>query len=488
MDAAHHLLEPVDHVKPFWRLVEAFRADGRPEPALLDSVDGDPRFGSFSYLGVGETGTFEAHRRQDGLADVAICAGSGTRFLPGVDPFAALRAWRRATAAPAGTLQAARFPFVHGIIGWFGYEAGHCLESFPDTGRDDLGLPDLRFARHEALLVRDHGTGRTWLSAVGRGPDGEAARRDADRIADAVRDRLAAWGPLALPRCRPHARLAASQDGREDYMARVAAIQRDIRDGRVFECCLTRRLELELRADPWRLYGKLRSINNPSFGAWLTRGDVAVLCASPERFLSLDRDRRLETRPIKGTRPCSPEPYEDTAMHDELAASPKDRAENLMIVDLARSDLGRVCETGSIEVPELMAVECCGWVWQMVSTVRGRLREGLDAIDAVRACFPGGSMTGAPKIEAMKMIDELEPWSRGVYAGSLGWLDDAGAMDLNIVIRTLVAGGGRAVCGVGGAVTADSDPAGEWQETLDKAAALAHAVAEANRPDVAAPR
>ncbi|MDO9693135.1 MAG: aminodeoxychorismate synthase component I [Candidatus Latescibacteria bacterium] len=488
MEAAHHLLEPVDHVKPFWRLVEAFRAGGRPEPVLLDSANGDARFGRFSYLGVGETATFEAHRRPDGLADVATRAGCETRLLPGVDPFEVLRAWRHDTAAPVGALQAARFPFVHGIVGWFGYEAGHCLESIPDTGRDDLGLPDLRFVRHEALLVRDHGTGRTWLSAVGRGPDGDAARRDADRIADAVRDRLASWGPPALSGCRPHPRPAPSQDGREDYMARVAAVQRDIRDGRVFECCLTRRLELELRADPWRLYGKLRSVNAPLFGAWLTRGDVAVLCASPERFLSLDRDRRLETRPIKGTRPSSPEPCEDAALHDELAASPKDRAENLMIVDLARNDLGRVCETGSVEVPELMAVERCGWVWQMVSTVRGRLRAGLDGIDAVRACFPGGSMTGAPKIEAMKMIDELEPWSRGVYAGSLGWLDDAGAMDLNIVIRTLVVRGGRAVCGIGGAVTADSDPADEWQETLDKAAALAHAVAEANRADTTLPR
>ena len=266
-------------------------------------------------------------------------------------------------------------------------------------------------------------------------------------------------------------------------MARVAAVQRDIRDGRVFECCLTRRIELELTADPWRLYGKLRGAARGSFGAWLTRGDVAVLCSSPERFLSLDRDGWLETRPIKGTRPTSPDPWEDTRLREELATSPKDLAENLMIVDLARSDLGRVCETGSIEVPELMAVELCGWVWQMVSTVRGRLRAGLDGIDAVRACFPGGSMTGAPKIEAMKMIGELEPWSRGVYAGSLGWLDDAGAMDLNIVIRTLVVRGGRAVCGVGGAVTADSDPAAEWQETLDKAAALAYAVDEANRPD-----
>jgi para-aminobenzoate synthetase component 1 len=483
MTAAHHLLEPVDHVKPFWRLVEAFRAGGRTGPVLLDSADEDARFGRFSYLGVGETATFEARRRPDGRADVATSGGDEPHRLCGVDPFEALRAWRHDTATPAGDLKTARFPFAHGIVGWFGYEAGHCLESYPDTGRDDLGLPDLRFVRHEALLVRDHGTGRTWLSAVGRGPDGDAARRDAARIAEAVRDRLASWGPPALPRCRPQAPPTPSQEGREDYMARVAAVQRDIRDGRVFECCLTRRIEYELQADPWRLYGKLRSVNAALFGAWLTCGDVALLCSSPERFLSLDRDRRLETRPIKGTRPYSPDPWEDARLRDELAASPKDRAENLMIVDLARNDLGRVCETGSIEVPELMAVESCGLVWQMVSTVRGRLRDGLDAIDAVRACFPGGSMTGAPKIEAMKMIDELEPWSRGVYAGALGWLDDAGAMDLNIVIRTLVVRGGRAVCGVGGAVTADSDPAAEWQETLDKAAALTRAVAAANRPD-----
>ncbi|MFN2371629.1 MAG: anthranilate synthase component I family protein, partial [Candidatus Krumholzibacteriia bacterium] len=214
------------------------------------------------------------------------------------------------------------------------------------------------------------------------------------------------------------------------------------------------------------------------FAAFVDAAGVQVVSASPERFLRLDADRRAESRPIKGTRPRGRDPAADARLRDELVGSSKDRAENIMIVDLVRSDLGRVCATGSVAVPELLAVETYATVHQLVSTVRGRLRLDRDAIDLVRACFPGGSMTGAPKIAAMGVIDAEEPAARGVYSGALGYLDRGGAMDLSIVIRTLVCTGKSATFGVGGAVTADSDPDAEYEEAMAKGRAMVEALGQ----------
>lgn len=482
MTARHHILESYTHDVPFWRLTEAFEDAGRPRPFLLDSALPGPH-GRFSYCGPGAVHTFEARRRPDGRADVAIQApGCGTR-LEAVDPFAALRDWRRVWARPEA-LRGRPAPFVHGAVGWIGFEAGHCVERWPDTGIDDLGLPDLWFGVQDVVFIRDHDAGRTWLSVVGLGQDKARARDAAERLRDRVIDRLAAWEPgpdpaddLAAPPGDP---LPAPSVSESDYRAKVQSVKDDILDGRVFECCLTHRFEQALGADPWVLYAVLRRDNPAPFACWFGHGDACVIGASPERFLRLDADGTLETRPIKGTRPRAADPDEDARLRAELAASAKDRAENVMIVDLARNDLGRVCETGSVSVPGLCEVEGYATVWQLVSTVRGRLRAGLDGIDAVRACFPGGSMTGAPKIEAMTLIDELETQVRGVYSGAIGWLDANGAMDLNIVIRTVVVRDGRATYGTGGAVTADSDPGAEWQESLDKVRALARAIAAVN--------
>jgi aminodeoxychorismate synthase component I len=233
---------------------------------------------------------------------------------------------------------------------------------------------------------------------------------------------------------------------------------------------------MDLPGDPWELYAILREINPAPFAAWLQLPGFQVISASPERFLRLDDDRTAESRPIKGTRPRGADAAEDTRLRDDLANSIKDRAENVMIVDLVRNDLGRVAEIGSVEVPELQIIEQYATVFQMVSTIQARLRKDRDPFDLVRACFPGGSMTGAPKIEAMKIIDAIEPVKRGVYSGAIGYFDHSGLMDLSIVIRTIVCQDGRATFGVGGAIVADSDPAAEYQETLDKARALIAAI------------
>ena len=271
----------------------------------------------------------------------------------------------------------------------------------------------------------------------------------------------------------PPARVRFTKD---EYCAAVQKCRDHIFAGDVFEVCLTQQMEMDLPGDPWELFGILREINPAPFAAWLQFPGFQVASASPERFLSLDSDRIAESRPIKGTRPRGATAQEDKRLREELASSAKDRAENVMIVDLVRNDLGRVAEIGSVTVPELQIIEQYATVFQMVSTVRARLRADRDCFDLIRACFPGGSMTGAPKIEAMKIIDDLEPVKRGVYSGAIGHIGFDGTMDLSIVIRSIVCKDGRATFGVGGAVVADSDPAAEYQETLDKARALIAAV------------
>jgi len=362
-------------------------------------------------------------------------------------------------------------PFTAGLVGYFGYETAHFVEDLPDQGTDDLGVPDLAFWVIDEVAAHDHQTGLTVLNVVGRGPDPARARQDAET-------RATCWQKLL---CRPPAPATESDAGSpgpvrahfdaRTYSDEVQRCREHILAGDVFEVCLTHRLEADLEGRPWELYRRLRAINPAPFASWLQFPELQIISASPERFLSLNAGGRVQSRPIKGTRPRGSTPAEDRALRAELATAEKDRAENLMIVDLVRSDLGRVAEIGSVCVPELLAVEEYATVFQLVSTVEARLRKEFDAFDLVSATFPGGSMTGAPKIEALKIIDRLEPVKRGVYSGAIGYIDHSGAMDLAMVIRTLVCRGGRATCGVGGAVVADSDPVAEYRETLDKARA-----------------
>jgi para-aminobenzoate synthetase component 1 len=254
-------------------------------------------------------------------------------------------------------------------------------------------------------------------------------------------------------------------------------VQREIVAGNVYEANLTQRMTAPFAGDAWSLYRALRGLSPAPFACFLDLPDGAILSSSPERFLRLTPDGRVESRPIKGTRPRGETPQSDRALAEELASSEKDRAENLMIVDLVRNDLGRVCEIGSVKVPEMMRVERYASLHQLVSTVEGRLAEGSDALDLVRAAFPPGSMTGAPKIAAVRLLDSLEPVRRGVYSGVVGYLDARGGLDLSVVIRTLLVKKGAAHLHVGGAVVADSDPSAEYEESLDKARALLAALA-----------
>ncbi len=260
------------------------------------------------------------------------------------------------------------------------------------------------------------------------------------------------------------------------YVALVKAAKDEILAGNVFEVCTTNRFHTTFSGSAVDLYRALRSVSGAPFAAYLQFPGLDVISSSPERFLRLDRDRWAETRPIKGTRPRGRTEEEDAAYIRDLETSEKDGAENIMIVDLARNDLGRVCEFRTVTVPQLRVVETYPFTHQLVSTVRGHLRPGAGTVDLLRAMFPGGSMTGAPKVEALKIIERLEPVKRGIFSGGIGYIDFDGSLDLNIVIRTFIKRGDDLTFHVGGAIVADSDPEEEYQETLDKAHGLVTAL------------
>ncbi|HET7508702.1 MAG TPA: aminodeoxychorismate synthase component I, partial [Solirubrobacterales bacterium] len=263
---------------------------------------------------------------------------------------------------------------------------------------------------------------------------------------------------------------------RERYLEDVETCLDDLLDGESYEICLTNLLQAEVDIDPLDLYRRLRQVNPAPFAAYLRFGDLAVLSSSPERFLRVGRDGEAEARPIKGTSRRGATPAEDARLAAALAADEKNRAENLMIVDLLRNDLGAVCEVGSVEVPEMMAVETYETVHQLVSSVRGQLRRDASALEAVHSCFPPGSMTGAPKLRTTAILDKLEGAPRGVYSGAIGWFGLGGAADLAVAIRTIVHSDRRATIGAGGAVVLQSDPEREYEEMLLKAAAALRAV------------
>jgi para-aminobenzoate synthetase component 1 len=375
------------------------------------------------------------------------------------DPFALLRSSLGASVpAPAG------LPFGGGALGCFGYDLGRRLEALPELAARGDGLPDMAVGIYDWALVVDHHERRSWLVGQGRDP------RTRGRWSRLVARFRAGRGPESGPACRPIGPIQAGFSYPE-YAERFARIQRYIRDGDCYQVNFAQRFTLPVAGDPWATYLALRRLNPAPFGAYLNLPGGQVLSASPERFLQV-REGAVETRPIKGTCPRDADPRRDREHAAELQASPKNRAENLMIVDLLRNDLGKTCAPGSIRVPGLFELESFASVHHLVSTVRGRLAPGRNALDLLRGCFPGGSITGAPKIRAMQIIEELESHRRGVYCGSIGYLGFDGTMDSNIAIRTLVLGGGQASFWAGGGIVADSSAAAEYLETLDKAAPL----------------
>jgi para-aminobenzoate synthetase len=348
--------------------------------------------------------------------------------------------------------------FDCGFAGYLGYELKAECDGAPAHGAT---TPDAAFVLADRLLAFDHAEETTYLLSL----------TEADPWVEETAGRLATLAPLYDPAAEAAPPALVPRRSRQRYRSDIDACKRYLTAGHSYEICLTNTLEAESGAEPLELYRALRRANPAPFSAFLRFGDLAVLSSSPERFLAVDRDGNAETRPIKGTSRRAATPAEDASLAAALRDGEKSQAENVTIVDLMRNDLGRVCRVGSVEVPELMRVETYETVHQLVSSVRGQLRPELGSVDCVRACFPPGSMTGAPKRRTMEIIDELEAAARGVYSGAIGWFGAGGACDLSVAIRTIVIEAGKATIGAGGAIVVDSDPEQELEEMLLKAQA-----------------
>lgn len=365
------------------------------------------------------------------------------------------------------------FPFNGGAVGYFSYDLGRYLERLPAWAEDDLKTPDCCLGFYDVIAVIDHRQGAVHLVSSGLPERGERAVARARARLDEMEALLARRAENYMGNLE-HG-ILEGHFTREEYMQAVQKVIDYIYAGDIFQANLSQRFSVGFQGDPWVLYCKLREINPAPFAAYLNFGQFKVVCASPERFLKV-KGGKVETRPIKGTRPRGKTPEQDKMLREELWYSEKDRAELMMIVDLERNDLGRVCRVGSVRVPELVRLEEYATVFHLVSTVEGELPEDKDVVDLLKAAFPGGSITGAPKIRAMEIIEELEPVRRGIYTGSIGYIGFDGCADLNIVIRTIIIKENKLYFQVGGGITADSDPAAEYEETLDKARAMMRAL------------
>jgi para-aminobenzoate synthetase component 1 len=456
------LVEEIDYSDP----VAAFAVFAEdPHAVFLDSALTGAPLARYSYIA---PEPFLTLASKDGIID---CDG---RREEG-DPFAVLRDSLAAySLQPLPDLP----PFQGGAVGYFGYELAQHLERLPLAPADDMRFPDLALGFHDVVIAFDHNERRAWICSSGLPETSAPARRArAGARLRQIATRMRSAPPLAPPRRSRVEVDVRANFTRADYEAAVQRVIDYILVGDIFQANLSQRFSAELPADltPFDLYRRLRTINPAPFAAFLKLDDVAIASASPERFLHV-AEGRVETRPIKGTRPRGATPAEDRALAAALRASEKDRAENVMIVDLLRNDLSRVCRDGSVEVPALCALEGFATVYHLVSTITGELRTGMTSVDLLTACFPGGSITGAPKIRAMEIIAELEPTRRGPYCGAIGYIGFDGSMDTSIVIRTYAMKDGSVTFQAGGGIVADSQPSDEYEETLAKARALIDAL------------
>jgi para-aminobenzoate synthetase component 1 len=377
-------------------------------------------------------------------------------------------------------------PFCGGAVGYFSYDLCHFIERLPTTATDDLMLPESYFGFYDTILAFDNLKSQAYIISTGFPELNETRRliRAATRLEE-MKSRINAPRSHVKKEnsdssSKKVAAVLKSNFTAEDYMNAVNRVREYIAAGDVFQVNISQRFETKLTITPYELYQRLRQINPAPFASYLNFEGVSIVSASPERFLRVDGDL-VETRPIKGTRPRGNNSVEDAMLAQELLNSAKDRAENVMIVDLERNDLGRVCQYGTVKVTELAILETFPTVFHLTSTVIGKLRPDKNRIDLLKATFPGGSISGAPKIRAMEIIDELEPTRRSVYTGAVGYLGFNGSMDLNIVIRTFIIKGNKAYFQVGGGIIYDSNAEAEYQETLDKAKALIQALRLAPR-------
>jgi anthranilate synthase component I len=470
-------------VVPVWREVLAdlhtplsvhARLAGRGPSFLLESAEHGERWGRYSFVG---TDPFLILRGRDGQVTWEGSPPAGTEEATG--PLDALARAVEAYRAP----QLLDLPLHGGAVGYIGYDAVREVEDIPATGEDDLGLPDvvMIFPRHVVALdhLRQVMTVVTNVVVEDVDDDEAGARYDEAAIAtDAVIDRLSeattSLRPVAPPRRGP-TEPAPSNLAPGDYERMVETVKEHIGAGDTFQTVISQRFALPTTASAFDLYRVLRVINPSPYLYLLDLEDSQIVGSSPEALVQV-QGSHVETWPIAGTRPRGETPAEDREYERELVADAKERAEHVMLVDLARNDLGRVCDVGTVRVDEMMSVERYSHVMHLVSSVSGTLREGLGPVDVLRAVFPAGTVSGAPKVRAMEIIDDLEPTRRGPYAGAIGYVDFAGNLDTCITIRTVVLKDGTAYVQAGAGIVADSKPKAEEEETRNKAGAVLAAV------------
>jgi para-aminobenzoate synthetase component 1 len=462
--ADHRVIPPApiaERLAPVPDPLETYaRVSHLPHPIFLDSAERGRR-GRYSFVAADPVSVIQS--RGD-----AAALGAALDALGGAD------------ATPLPGLP----PFQGGAAGCIAYEWGSTLECLPPLATDDLGIPDVLLGIYDWVIAWDHQADAAWIVSRGLGGRDPARRLAAVRALLATATPPADRGPSRPGVHRPGTRevpdLAPlpvrSSFDRAGYECAVERVRQYILAGDVFQVNISQRFEIAVTKPPLELYRTLRERHPAGFAALMETEEYAILSASPERFVRSD-GVRVETRPIKGTRPRGVTPQGDRALAAELTASAKDRAENVMIVDLMRNDLYRVCRPGTVRVPELCVLESHPTVHHLVSTVEGELAPGADAAALLAAAFPGGSITGAPKVRAMEIIAELEPTRRGAYCGSIGYLSVTGAADFSIAIRTAVVRDGIATVSAGGGITADSDPSAEYDETIAKARGVLAALA-----------
>lgn len=461
-------------------------AQGARYSFLLESVEGGEKIARYTFAGANPAEVF----RYSGGA--CVLESRNRLIWEERDPIAFLREQMklyRSVRVPGLP------PLVGGAIGYFSYDMVRLIERLPRRLRDDIGLYDAMLSFYFGLIAFDHVQHRLWIirNVYTEGPGSlrlkyEQAVREIEATRKSLEQPAAAERALAPagPGQRPPLRVTSNFERRE-YLDVVRRAKHYIRSGDVFQAVLSQRFSAETSADPFDVYRELRALNPSPYLFYLRLNDVSVIGSSPEMLVKV-QGRDVFYRPIAGTRPRGRDEKEDLRMEASLRASGKERAEHIMLVDLGRNDLGRVCDYASVKVDKLLTVERYSHVMHLVSSLRGRLRKDVDCFDALMACFPAGTVSGAPKVRAMEIIEELEKSRRGIYAGGILYLDFAGNLDSCIALRTMVMKGGKAHVQAGGGIVADSTPEGEFQETVNKSRALLSALAVANaRPRHAAP-
>ena len=493
--AAQYQLIPVyrrllsDGVTP----VSAFhRIDTGGSVCLCESVIGGEKVGRYSFLAVDPTLELSFRGTQ-----ARARTASETVEYEALDPLNDLR--QRLTAMKAAHLPALP-PFMGGAIGYAGYDVIRYTERLPNAPPDDRGLPDLSFAFYDRMVVFDNVSKTMYVIVLARvaspSPGSrpteqpnlreiyDQACRRVDELVEQLGEPRGDLRPMDITTDSDSTIAFRSNFRQEEFEDAVRKCAEYIRAGDIFQVVISQRLEVDIQADPFEIYRTLRVVNPSPFMFFLRTPEVTLVGSSPEIMCRVV-DGKVIVRPLAGTRPRGKTEEEDRRLAEELLADPKERAEHVMLVDLGRNDVGRVAQYGSVELSDVMVIERYSHVMRITSNVTGRLREGTDAFDALRACLPAGTVSGAPKVRAMEIIDELEPHRRGPYAGAVGYIDFAGNMDTCIALRTMVVCDGKAYVQAGAGIVADSVPAAEYQETLNKARGLLKAIEITEQPPAA---